>query len=471
MKQVHNRLFCAWKRTCLMSVLTILLCFFCIHPAQAITIKSAGLSLEYENQNVTQFLNEHPEISLVTTNWDYFTTLELTTKLTTGTMNGDFYILQGDMINPETIMSKGFCLDLSSSEILMNHLSDMHPHIAEQLTFNGCLYAWPTEITFSYLRVDPTVWEEAGLSYESIPDTFPQFLDFLEEWCNHLESGDASSFHIMGGMDGYDEMFSNGNEGIYVDWLLKLLIEECIMQQQLAGEEMIQFDDKSIKALIERCVSVGRRAYQVESQCCTEDKGLFTVVSGSMEWPNRSEHVVHLRLNESQPKVIRASLGMLIINPDTTYPEVCIELLECYADNPWGILPYDQYFYRSAKPRTKPGWEEDIVRVKTEIESIQQKLNDDTLVGNSRISLEDKLAYFQSELQWLETNKWVLLSEVLEDYQENTGMIFFPTPMALTDQDGNSQIAKLRMQVSKGTISVDQFIQKLCEIATMIQQE
>lgn len=234
---------------------------------------------------------------------------------------------------------------------------------------------------------------------------------------------------------------------------------------------MIQFDDKSIKALIERCVSVGRRAYQVESQCCTEDKGLFTVVSGSMEWPNRSEHVVHLRLNESQPKVIRASLGMLLINPDTTYPEVCIELLECYADNPWGILPYDQYFYRSAKPRTKPGWEEDIVRVKTEIESIQQKLNDDTLVGNSRISLEDKLAYFQSELQWLDTNKWVLLSEVLEDYQENTGMIFFPTPMALTDQDGNSQIAKLRMQVSKGTISVDQFIQKLCEIATMIQQE
>jgi len=100
MKQVDNRLFCACKRTCLMSVLAILLCSFCIHPAQAITIKSAGLSLEYENQNVTQFMNEHPEISLVTTNWDYFTTLELTTKLTTGTMDGDFYILQGDSGHP-----------------------------------------------------------------------------------------------------------------------------------------------------------------------------------------------------------------------------------------------------------------------------------------------------------------------------------------------------------------------------------
>ncbi|MBQ8616632.1 MAG: hypothetical protein IJ418_03855 [Clostridia bacterium] len=452
-------------------LLALLLCFFCIHPAQAITIKSAGLNLEYENQNVTRFLNEHPEISLVTTNWDYFTTLELTTRLTTGTMNGDFYILQGDMIDPETLMSKGFCLDLSSSEMLTDHLTEMYPHIAEQLTYNGCLYAWPTDITFSYLRIDPTVWEKAGLSYEKIPGTFSQFLDFLEQWCNHLENDDTSSFHIMGGMDGYDEMFNNGNDGIYVDWLLTLLIEECITQQQLAGEETIQFDEENIKALIKRCVSVGRRAYQVESQYCTEDEGLFIVVSGSMEWPSRSDLVVQLRLNESQPKVIKASLGMLLINPDTENPELCIELLECYADNPWGILPYDQYFYRNAKPRTKPGWEEDIVRVKAEIESIQQKLNDDTLVGTSRISLEDKLADFQSELQWLEKNKWVLLSEVLEDYHENTGMIFFPTPMALTDQDGNSQIAKLRMQVSRGTISVDQFIRKLCEIATMIQQE
>lgn len=452
-------------------VLAMFFCFLCIHPAQAITIKSAGLNLEYENQNVTQFLNEHPEISLVTTDWNYFTTLELTTKLTTGTLDGDFYVLKGDMINRETLMSKGFCLDLSSSEILMDYLSDMYPHIAEQLTYDGCLFAWPTDIAFSYMRIDPTVWEEAGLSYRDIPDTFPKFLDFLEQWCNHLENDDTSSFHIMGGINGYDEMFSNDDDSIYVDWLLTLLIEECVTQQQLAGEETIQFDDENIRALIKRCVSVGRRVYQVESQYCAEDKGLFIDVSGSMEWPNRSDAVVYLRLNESQPRVIRANLGMLLISPDTAYSKQCIELLEHYADNPWGVLPYDQYFYREAQPRIMPGWEEDIVQVEAAIERIQQQLEDNSLTGNSRVSIENELAYYQNELQWLDKNKWALAPETLEDYQDNIGMILFPTPMVLTDQDGNSQITKLRMQVSRGTISVDQFIQKLCAISTMIQQE
>ena len=455
-------------------VFALLFCFLCVSitPAQAtITIKSAGAYLEYDNENVTRYLDEHPDISLVITNWNYFSTLELTTKLTTGTLEGDLYFLKSDVMDREIIMRKGFCLDLSSSEILTSYLNDMYPYIVEQLTYDGCLYAWPTGITFSYMQIDEDLWKEAGLSGSDIPDTFSEFLDFIEQWCDHLENDDTCGYHIMGGMDGYEEMLK-GNDGVYIDWLLKLLIEECITQQQLAGEEKVQFDEENITSLIKRCVNIGRRICQIEKQCCTEGKGFFTVASSSMEWPSSTD-VVYLRINDQQPKVIKATLSMVLINPSTEYPEQCIELLEAYAANSWenANKPNDQFFLKKAQPRVKPGWEDDYKRDQSTLEDIQQQLEDDSLDEDSRVALEDKLAIYQEQLQWCETNKWVLSPDKLEDYKNNMGMIFFPTPTVLTDPDGNSQIYKLRQQVSDGAITVDQFIQRLCEISTMIQQE
>ena len=191
-----------------------------------------------------------------------------------------------------------------------------------------------------------------------------------------------------------------------------------------------------------------------------------------MEWPNNTD-VVYLRINDQQPKVIKATLSMVLINPSTEYPEQCIELLEAYAANSWenANKPNDQFFLKEAQPRVKPGWEDDYKRDQSTLEDIQQQLEDDSLDEDSRVALEDKLAIYQEQLQWRETNKWVLSPDKLEDYKNNMGMIFFPTPTVLTDPDGNSQIYKLRQQVSDGAITVDQFIQRLCEISTMIQQE
>lgn len=61
--------------------------------------------------------------------------------------------------------------------------------------------------------------------------------------------------------------------------------------------------------------------------------------------------------------------------------------------------------------------------------------------------------------------------EALTDYKARADQLYFPIPTILTQTATSSQLFKLREQVSSGAISVDQFIQRLCEIATMIQQE
>lgn len=450
-------------------LLMLTLCVGLAAPAQAVTIKSTTTMDYAEGHNALQYLAEHPDVSIEETRWDYYTTLDLASRMTTRTFDTDIYILDDGDINRETMMSKGFCLDLSGSDILMGMVGRMYPNIAEQLVLDSRLYAWPTDMTFTCVRVDPGAWEAAGLTVADVPDTFPAFLDFAEDWCDRLENDPNLGFHIMGGMDGYGELFAERKDALYVDWLLELLIHQAVTQQQYAGE-VLHFDDEEIQDLIRRCDAVGRRIYRAESNNSMGNKGLF-IAQTMWEWPDTTDDLVYLRLNEDQPKLIEAELRTYAVNPATAYPELCVELMESYAASPAGDWPYDLYFFADAQPNLRRCYEEDRAKNLAAIESLRLKLEEPELSGDERLALEEELAVWEWALEEQESRKWVLSPEALADYRAHVDQLYFPTPSVLTELDAGGQIFKLRGQVSSGAISVDQFIQRLCEITTMIRQE
>lgn len=450
-------------------LLMLALCVSLAVPAQAVTVKSTTTLAYPEGHNALQYLAEHPDVSIEETRWDYDTTLDLASRMTTRTFDTDIYFLDYGSINRETMMSKGFCLDLSGSDILMGMVGRMYPSIAEQLMFEGHLYAWPTDMTFTCVRIDPDAWEEAGLTSADVPDTLAGFLDFAEDWCDRLENDPNLGFHIMGGMDGYGEMFAERKDALYVDWLLELLIHQAVMQQQYAGE-VLHFDDEEIQDLIRRCDAVGRRIYRAESNNSMGNKGLF-IAHDLWQWPDATDGMVYLRLNETQPKLIEAKLRTYAINPATAYPELCIELMEAYALSSSGEEPFDLYFFVDEEPSLHSWYEEDRAEYQTQAESLRLKLEDTVLSGDDRMALEDELAFWEDALARIEDRKWILKPAALADYRAHVDQLYFPTPSVLTELDAGGQIFKLRGQVSSGAISVDQFIQRLCEITTMIQQE
>ena len=450
-------------------LLMLTLCLVCAAPARAVTIQSTTTLTYPEGHNTLRYLAEHPDVSIEKTSWDYDTTLDLASRMTTRTFDTDIYFLDYGSINRETMMSKGFCLDMSGSEILMGMVSRMYPPIAEQIMFDGCLYAWPTDMTFTYMRIDPAAWEAAGLAQADIPDTFPAFLDFVECWCDRLEDDPEQDIHIMGGMDGYDEMFAERREALYVDWLLELLIRQVVTQQQYAGEAL-RFDDVDVQNLIRRCDAVGRRIYRAEWANDMGNKGFF-IAQDLWRWPDTTDGMVYLRLNEEQPKLIEAKLSTYAINPATAYPELCIELMEAYALSPAGEEPYDLYFFADGEPSLHSWYEADRAEYQAQAESLRLKLEDAALSGDDRMALEDELAFWEDALARIEDRKWVLKPAALADYRAHVDQLYFPQPSVLTELDAGGQIFKLRGQVSSGAISVDQFIQRLCEITSMIQQE
>ena len=450
-------------------LLALLLCLSFSLPAQAVTIKSTTTMNYREGHNALDYLAEHPEITIEEVNWDYYSTLDLTSRMTTRSFEADIYLLRFQDIDRETMMRKGFCMDLSGSKVLMELVGRMYPNIVEQIMFDGGLYAWPDGMTFSCMRVDPEVWEAAGLTRADIPDSFPAFLEFAESWCDRLESDPNLDIHIMGGMDGYGELFRENGDALYVDWLLELLIHQVVAQQQYAGEEL-HFDDEEIKALIRRCDEVGRRIYRAESNNPMGRKGMF-MAQDFWQWPRTTDSLVYLRLNDSQPRLIEANLRTYAVNPATKEPDTCLKLMEAYAASPVLDEVYDLYFYAD-KENFLHGWyEKDMAGYQARIGSLRERLEDETLSEESRFALEDELAFEISCMEEQESRKWVLHPEALEDYRAHIGELYFAKPNVLTEVESSSQIFKLRGQVSRGAISVEQFIQRLCDITSMMRQE
>ena len=60
----------------------------------------------------------------------------------------DLFVQGTNEANWSDMMQKGYCLDLSGSDVLQAAVKRMHPYIAAQARYEGRLYAIPMRINF-----------------------------------------------------------------------------------------------------------------------------------------------------------------------------------------------------------------------------------------------------------------------------------------------------------------------------------
>ena len=239
------------------------------------------------------------------------------------------------------------------------------------------------------------------------------------------------------------------------------------MQKQYEGQPL-RFDDKELLSLLQRAEKVSRRLYQLESSSgpyqLFEERPAF-------EWPRQAECVVYLRLNESQPKLIMASLDLWAIYPKTDYPDLCIDLLER------NLLGYDPlrhpelFLYVDAQPLINPRYEEDVSYVWNEMESVKQYLQSNTLSLDERESLERKRTSYEYRLQQIELQKWVMSPEQMDDYQNAANRLYFSAPDIFVGSASSEVFETLVKRFGARNLSAQQFLQELDRIARMMEAE
>ena len=426
-----------------------------------------------DEQSYRDFVAAHPDVTLK--GWEpyYSTTGEFVGALLTKALSSDLFDISTFTVDYRQIMKKGYLLDLSGSSVIREAISRMHPSIAAQTMLDGKIYAVPTRISFDYMEVNRDGWAQAGLSEADVPDSFPAFLDFLEHWCDQTEkSGDQNiRVNMMWDWDLY-------NEDTYPYWLSRHLINSYILQQQYAGEPLT-FDELELRGLLERCQEVGRRLYAVEPKIEGEyPQGIYYALFETglqMAWPQRMAYVLNFRLNDAQPKLMKAWMSMSSVNAETKVPDLSIEFLERMVTAPQKPTTWTStLLYRDAEPKLNPNHEASLKSIAKQLNAIREKLADPDLPIVERQEQEELLKQFEYHEEHAndDENKYYMSPAQLEEYKQYADGLFFPPPGVFdSSSESYKQIDTLQKQFGARVITTDQFMSELKRIARIVELE
>ncbi len=413
------------------------------------------------------FQAAHPEVTYGRTDEYYSNTSVLAGKLLTHELSSDILGLSLTEINVKEIAQKNFFLDISDSSIISNAISQMVPAIAEAGMVDGKIYGLPYFVAFDYWSADADAWEQAGLDVSQVPHSYPEFLDFVEAWCERIEEEPEASIRIDAEYDA--SLYSSSH---YTLLFTGMLLDEYIMQKAFANEEL-SFNEDELTPLLERTKELGQRLYEAEPAIQVTDDGCgFSLFRRTTRpfWPTDSNLMVSMRMNDEQPQIIRTIVDVLTINSATASPELCVELLERMAENP--SRDNKPFLYQNAEPVESKNYASNLETTKKQIQETEEKLKDTTLDDDEREELEDSLNRYQNMLAHAEDTRYVVSPTQLADYQQNTDRLYVAVSGTLSvGTDGSVNLTDLTKQFASGLLTTSEFLDQINRLAKMIQLE
>ena len=442
----------------------ILNMFACLTYSHAETLITYGGQFPDTKTGYVEFLKDNPGISMKWSDVIYNPPALLTSALISGQFDCDLFVEGTDAINWKDLMKKGYCLDLSGSSVLTKAVNRMHPQIAAEAYYNGRLYAVPMRINFIYWKVAEETWDALGYALSDVPNTFSDFLVFLSSWCDRLEQDPDLDVGIIGGWDG-----SKYNSGSYTQWLTELLIDEYIMQMQYAGEEL-SFASDELAVYLDQITELGKRIYRLEPKGCTSC--LFEYMAYGA-WPEQYDAIVFFRLNEQQPRLIRSTLYMWAINPSSSDPDKCVELLEkVVSGEDLSDSAAELFLYRDAVLKENPEYKKQKEYWTQQKEDVENVLQSNALSPESRLDFEEKLNRYDAALALVESQRWLLTEEQLRDYQNAAEMLYFPAPSVFElSSEGYDTLDEKISRFGSGKLSAEQLLESLKTISNMLRDE
>ena len=400
---------------------------------------------------------------------------------------------------PGELIDKGYVLDLSGSDVIREAVGRMHPVLQDQVTRDGKIFGFPQAVDFqpSPLLCNDEAWEELGFTEADIPQSFADFLDFLDAWVERQQTDPQDGYWVLTSMD---EM--NYDSAYYTGWLTNRLMENYILQKQFVGDALT-FDEPELLTLLKRVRETGAAIYRIEpARNLEQDRTpLFFTDFSAVETLERWQ--VPLRLHREQPNVVSGSLYVVMAYAGTESPEAAVAYIESIVRNNGQLGAglgryYDTRLYPDAQPIVNDEQEALLRQQSNHIAMLERRLADDKtpweeyldLTGandtdlwlyahafnamwdDTDIDARDALERYQQLLEQIARQTYRVSPEELEVWQRFIQTMYFPGPSAFslsTDVGWNFQ--KTMDQFAEGVISAEQLLQDAARIAWMVEME
>lgn len=448
------------KKACISFFLCICLTIVQISAHATQQINFAGVTTF--SRAYQAFKKTNPDVNATAVLNPYQTTTELINALLTHGFPYDTFTVSSERFNINTLIDKGYCLNLSQYPAIKEAVSKMIPSIAALVTRNDAIFGVPYNCTIQYMTYNISAWNELNLSHQDIPNSFPELLTFLEKWITQVQNCEFDGYCVVGSFD--EELYC---ETSYSGYLVRLLMNEHILQSAYAGQPL-RFNSQSFKDNLERCLKIGKSLYELEPQP-NQGIPLFEFSSG-ME---NLKQFISLRLSDDQPTLIPCAVNVCMVYATTNFPELAasfaLEMLNNYE-----AITNNAYLAIDAAPVENPTYEEDVAFWEKNVKDMENKLKDEKLSILDIHDLELELERYKSVLAEVsdESNRYLIGPEQLACYHTYQDKFVIQLPNIFLSRDGEEKnIASLRDRYVCGQISTDQFIAKLDMTAAMLEME
>ena len=443
-------------------VIIVLVLAYMMQPAAGLaqTLNVMGFS-EY-NEGFQKFLKTHPDVTVDSAPAVMRSTDQLLAEIITGTFPYDAFVMNTQSFSVKQIMTKGYCVDLSSDDYLLGQVHKMYPSIVVQATHDDNLYGIPYLCSFHYYIYQPDAWEAAGLTKEDVPLSFTELLDFLETWIERIQMKSEDDICVA---NTFDEALYDENS--YIRYLVEMLLPNYIMQRDYAGE-LLRFDTPEFRDLLTRCTQIGKDLYAYEPEQ-KPDMQLF------MNWHGMDDFklIIPLRMTTEQPILVKANLNMYFVNMASANKELAIELIKSYLANE--SSENMAYIYADALPVENPEYESTMVFWQGKVDETKRLLADEkALEPADRPDMEANLARFENALkeESQPENRYLISEDELASYRANGDILFFQAPSIFDPNSENGEnVQKLCAQYISGALPLDDFVRRLDQLAKQIERE
>lgn len=401
---------------------------------------------------------------------------ELGQALVSGSNNIDIFALGGNYMDTNSIINKGYALELSGAKGVSEFVDSLYPYIKDACVRDGKIYALPVYLYHHTYSQNNMLLEELNISS---PKTFGDVCDILSDW--YSDEDRASEYN-----------FTEDPNVKYVMW--DMLFNLYANHVYLSGEEM-RFDTPVFRSMADKLMKALENVPDISDSEMQYDEEYYQkptlfgmqsldIYQMSNEAENRrriellKEHpafaddesykksdgysypfdAMVLKATETSPEGFSMELTLVFVNSKTHDPENALRYIENfiqgYMDETKISLCKDY-----AEPKLNQYYEKGVENQKDYVESLKKEI--EKAEGAEKTELEKDLARAEVIYQlFLEgRGKYQYTQEGIEEYKSYLNNVYISTyDNSLFSRQ--EQILTLRQRLIEGQMNLDAFIKE-----------
>lgn len=365
---------------------------------------------------------------------------DLTTADILNTKNSDVDILcitPFDTVSLKLLKDKGYFTDLSSSAILFKQVSRLYPGLQKGLTTDdGKIIGWYETVETYLPDAAMDVLEQNGMTFANT---------LLEMFQQITQLADAGVFADEGmaplGYPGYSRLN-----------MLNMSIERYLNEQQLLGNR-ITLNNAELQELLTYIVA----NVPEDEDAFPQNEDGYSLYEMDVSMPITTDCHMPMKVGESSPAAIPASVYVLVVNPYSQHKEEAICYLEYCAQN-----VYDETQYRIFEDMTEPLVNtyqlERIAELESQIAALEAQ--------EQTAEVKEQLSELRASKAEAEKYRYTIDTEDIAAWQAVAGNIVVPEENYFT-----ADLKKLVERLSTGNLTVEAFTQEGNRYFEMVYQE